>query len=105
MGYKRLQGVTRGYKGLQGFTGGDKGLERSQIPFLGLFCIKIKVEEISIFLPKRWTNPFGKILILLFSYTVVFIVFKGFFFYLERQQTLFLDLFLINTKDEKTSTF
>ena len=25
-------------------------------------------------------------------------------FYLERQQTLFLDLFLINTKDEKTST-
>ena len=23
----------------------------------------------------------------------------------ERQQTLFLDLFLINTKDEKTSTF
>ena len=37
--------------------------------------------------------------------TVVFIVFKGFFFYLERQQTLFLDLFLISRKDEKTSTF
>ena len=62
-GYKGLQGVTRGYKGLQGVTGGDKGLqgvtkdyrnfffqlERSQILFLGLFCIKIKVEKISNF--------------------------------------------------------
>ena len=58
--YRGLQGVTGGYKGLQGVTGGDKGLqgvtkdyahfffeiERSQILFLGLFCIKIKVEEI-----------------------------------------------------------
>ena len=62
-GYRGLQGVTGGYKGLQGVTGGDKGLqgvtkdyrnfffqlERSQILFLGLFCIKIKVEEISNF--------------------------------------------------------
>ena len=63
MGYKGLQGVTRGYKGLQevtwgynglqGVTGRDKGfqglqsiietffyLERSQIRFLGLFCIE-----------------------------------------------------------------
>ena len=61
--YKGLQRVTGGYKGLQGVTGGDKGLqgvtkdyrnfffelERSQILFLGLFCIKIKVEEISNF--------------------------------------------------------
>ena len=62
-GYKGLQGVTGGYKGLQGLTVGDKGLqgvtgglqriietffqlERSQILFLGLFCIKFKVEEI-----------------------------------------------------------
>ena len=62
-GYKGLQGVKGGYKGLQGVTGGEKGLqgvtkdyrnfffelERSQILFLGLFCIKIKVEEISNF--------------------------------------------------------
>ena len=58
-GYKGLQGVTRGYRGLQGVTGGDKGLqriietfsqlERSQILFLGLIGIKIKVEEISNF--------------------------------------------------------
>ena len=57
-----IQGVTRGYTGLQGVTEGDKGLQgvtkdyktffeldRSQILFLGLFCIKIKVEEISNF--------------------------------------------------------
>ena len=68
-GYKGLQGVTRGYKGLQGVTSGYKGwqrvtkgyrrlqriietsflLERSQILFLGLFCINIKVEEINFF--------------------------------------------------------
>ena len=67
--YKGLQGVTRGCKGLQGVTGGFKGLhlvtrddiglqgiiqtffalERSQILFLGLFSLKIKVEEISNF--------------------------------------------------------
>ena len=52
-GYRGLQGVRRSYRGLQGVTGGDKGLqgvtkdyrnffllERSQILFLGLFCIK-----------------------------------------------------------------
>ena len=61
--YRGLQGVTGGYKGLQGVTAGDKRLqgntgglqriietffhlERSQILFLGLFCIKIKVKEI-----------------------------------------------------------
>ena len=78
-GYKGLRGVTKRYKGWQGVTRGYKGiqrvtkdyrnffeLERSQILFLGLFCIKIKVEEISNFWGKRWTNPFGKILILRF---------------------------------------
>ena len=61
-GYKRLQGVTRGYSGLQGLTGGDKELQgvtkdyrnfflTRTFPdlFLSLFCIKIKVEEISNF--------------------------------------------------------
>ena len=61
-GYRGLQGVTRGYKGLQGVTGvtwGYRGLqriietffklERSQILFLSVFSIKIKVEEISNF--------------------------------------------------------
>ena len=68
-GYKGLQGATRGDRGLQevtfglqGVTGGYKGLQalqriietffllkRSQILFLGLFCIKIKVKEISNF--------------------------------------------------------
>ena len=89
-GYRGLQGVTWDYKGLQGVTRGYRGLqriietffllERSQILFLGVFCLKMKVKEISNFLPKRWTNPFGKILILRFLYRVVFIVFKGFLF-------------------------
>ena len=62
-GYKGLQGVTRGYTGLQGVTRGLQGatgglqriietfsyLERSQLIFPCLFCIKIKVEEISNF--------------------------------------------------------
>ena len=91
--YKRLQGVTRGCKGLQqvtrgytllqGVIRGDRGcqrgyrdlqriletlfsLESSQILFLGLFCIIIKVEEVSNFRPKRKTNLFGKILIFRF---------------------------------------
>ena len=132
-GYRGLQGVTRGYRVLQAVTGGYKGwqvvtkgykgwqgfrrsymglqrilepffkLERFQILFLGLFCIKIKVEEMSNFWSKRWTNALEKILILRFWSTLVFKVFKGFFFCLERQQTLFLDFFLFNTKDEKTS--
>ena len=92
-GYKGFQGVTRGYKGWQGVTRGYRELqriietffhlERSQILFLSLFCKKIQVEEISNFWSKRWSNPFGKIVILRFPYTVDFIVFKGFFFYLE----------------------
>ena len=58
-GYRGLQGVTGGYRRLKGVTGADKGLqriietfsllERSQILFLGLFCLKIKVNEISRF--------------------------------------------------------
>ena len=61
-GYKGLQGVTGGYKGLKGITRGNKALQGVQriieyffltrtFPdtFFGLFCIKIKVEEISKF--------------------------------------------------------
>ena len=79
-GYRGLQGVTWGYKGLQGMTGGDKALQgvtrdyrnfflARTFPdtFSWFFCIEIKLEEISKFEPKRWTNPFGKILILRFS--------------------------------------
>ena len=68
-GYKGLQGVTRGYKGLKGgykglqvVTGGDNGLKgvtkdyrnffktRTFTDFVfSLFCMKIKVKEISNF--------------------------------------------------------
>ena len=62
MGYRGSQGVTKSYNGLQGVTGGDKGLQgvtkdyrnfflTRTFPdsFFGLFCIKIKGEEISNF--------------------------------------------------------
>ena len=58
-GYKGLQGVTRGYSWLQGVRRGEEGLQgvtkdyrnfflTRTFPdtFFGLFCIKIKVEEI-----------------------------------------------------------
>ena len=42
--------------------------ERQQTLFLDLFLINTKDEKTStFFLPKSWTNPFGKILILRFS--------------------------------------
>ena len=41
---------------------------RQQTLFLDLFLINTKDEKTStFFLPKSWTNPFGKILILRFS--------------------------------------
>ena len=92
-GYKGLQGITGGYKGLQGVTGGDKGLQEVTIDFTNFFVTRTFPDTFSWsivhknqswrnlkFWPKRWTNPYGKILILHFSYTVVFVVFKGFFF-------------------------
>ena len=52
--HRGLQGIKGGYKGLQGVTRRYRGLQRIietlfQILFLGLFCIKIKVKEISNF--------------------------------------------------------
>ena len=51
--YMGIPGVTRGDTGLQGVTKNYTNFfskpELSQILFLGLFCIKIKVEEISNF--------------------------------------------------------
>ena len=44
--------MTRGDKGLQGVTKDYRNfflLERSQIVFLGVFCLKMKVKEISNF--------------------------------------------------------
>ena len=79
-GYRGLQKVTRGYRGLQGVTRGYKGwqgvtkdyrtfLLTRTFPdtFSWCICIKVKVEEVSNFWSKRWTNPFGKILVLRFS--------------------------------------
>ena len=38
--------MTRGYRGLQSIIETFILLERSQIVFLGLFCLKMKVKEI-----------------------------------------------------------
>ena len=85
-GYKSLQGGAGGYKGLPEVTRGDRGLhwtietffeqERSQILFLGRFFIN------------SCSYGFSKRL-----------------FYVERQETLFLNLCLINTKYRKNSSF
>ena len=92
-GYKGLQGVKVGYKRLQRVTGGDKGLQGVTKDYRNFFRTRTFPDTFSwsilhknlrgrnlTFFTKRWTNPFEKILIFPFSYTVVFIVFKGFFF-------------------------
>ena len=74
--------MTGGDKGLQGVTKDYRNffLTRTFADTFSWFVLqKIKVEQISNFRPKRLTNPFGKNLILRFLFTVVFIVFKGFF--------------------------
>ena len=58
-GYRGLQEVTKSYGGRQGVTMGEKGLqriietfselERSRILFLGLYCKKMNVKDISNF--------------------------------------------------------
>ena len=70
-----MPGVIRGYKGLQGVTAGDKGLQGVAKDYRNYRNYRI-IETIERLL-----------------------------FYLERQETLFLDLVLINKKHEKSSTF
>ena len=54
-------------------------LERQQTLFLDQFLINTKHEKTSTLSPKPWTNPFGKMLILWFFETDVFVVEKGLF--------------------------
>ena len=92
-GYKGLRAVTKCYKGLQGVTKGDKALQGFTKDYRNFFLTRTFPDTFSWsilhenqswrnlkFLTKQWTNPFAKILILRFSYTLVFIVFKGIFF-------------------------
>ena len=70
MGYTGLQRVTRGYRGLQGVTRGYRGLQtimetffllkRSQILFLGLFSIKIKLKKSQTFDENDGLTPLEK---------------------------------------------
>ena len=117
-GDKGLQGVTRGDRGWQGVTGGDKGLQEVSKNYRNFFLTRTFPETFSWsifhkneswrnlkFLTNTMDPPLWK------NSNFAFFVHSCFFslwrllFYLERQQTLFLDVFLIKTKDEKTSTF
>ena len=72
-GYRGLQGVTRGYKGLQGVTGGDKGWQGVSKDYTNFFLTKTFPDTFSCSILHKNQS-------LRFLYTVVFVVFKGFFF-------------------------
>ena len=115
-----FQGVTGGYKGVQWITGDYKGLQGVPRGYRKSFFLTrmspgtfswsnlYKTEKLnkSLILTKTMDLPFGKK-----KTNFTFFVnrcsnsLERLLFYPERQQTLFLDLFLINTEDEKTSTF
>ena len=127
-GYRRLQGVKRGYRGLQevtrgdrgwkGVTGGDKVLQGVSKNYRNFFLTRTFPDTFSwsIFHKNQsWRNlkfltntmdpPLWKNSNFPFFVHSCFYSLWRLLFYLERQQTLFIDVFLIKTKDEKTSTF
>ena len=124
-GYRGLQGVTRGYKGLQGVTrgykewkkvtGGYRGLQRiietffQTRTFPDTFSCSILHKNQSgrnlKFFTKTMDWPLWKNFNFAFFVNGCFYSLWRHLFCLERQQTVFLDLFLINTRHEKTSTF
>ena len=117
-GYKRLSAVTRGYKGSQGVTGGQRGLHRVIGGYKGLekslFLNRTSSDSFSwsvLHKKQRWRNlklmtktmdlPQGKNLKFAFFLEICSYCLLRLVFYLERQQTLFLDLFLIKTKEKQ----
>ena len=116
--YRGLQGVTWGYRRLQLVTRGDKGWQGVTKDYTNFFLTRTFPDTFSwsiLHKNQSWRNLY--FLIKMMDYPLwknsnfAFFVNSCFYslwillFYLECQQTLFLDLFLINTKDEKTSTF
>ena len=84
-GYRGLQGATRGYKGLQMVTGGYKGLQ-------GVTRGDKRLQGVA----KDYRNFFQtRTFPDTFSWSILH----------QNQSGRNLDLFLINTKDKKTSTF
>ena len=108
-------GVTGGYKGLQGLTGGYNGVTKD---FRNFFLGRTFPNTLSwsiLHKNKSWRNlklwtkrmdqPLWKNSYFAFFINRCSCSSERLLFYLERQQTLFLYLFFINTKHEKTSTF
>ena len=67
----------------------------SPIFLVGVFCIKRKVNKITNFLPKPWTNPFGKIEIQRF-FNQCFHSPERLVFSLKRQKSFLYDQFSLS---------
>ena len=117
-GYKGLQGVTKGYKGLQGVTRGKRGWQGVTKDYRNFFLTRTFQDTFSRsilhksqswrnlkFLTKTMDQNLWKNSNFAFFINSCFYSLQRLLFYLEPQQSLFLDVVLINTKDEKTSTF
>ena len=117
-GYKGLQEVTRGYKGYEGVTRGDRGWQWVTKDYRNFFLTRTFADTSSWsilhenqswrnlkFLRKTMDQNLCKNSNFAFFINSCFYSPWTLFFYLEPHQTLFLDLFLINTKHEKTATF
>ena len=80
-------------------------LEYRKRHYAGLNCLKRKgwkkVEQMAIFRPKPWVNPFGKMALFRFFRLFVFIAQKGVFFVLEYRKTHFPGLIRLKKKFEK----
>ena len=70
-----------------------------------LYCLKRKVGKISIFGPKPWVNPFGKVSIFGLFEVLVFIAQNGVFFILEYRKRHFPCLYCLKTKVGKIVIF
>ena len=73
--------------------------------FLGLHCLKKKVEKMGIFKPKPWVNPFGKMSIFRLFELLVFIAYEGVFLVLEYHKRHFLGLYCLKKKVGKMAIF
>ena len=113
-----ILGVTWSYKGLEGVTGGYKGLQGVKRPYsrlqINFFITRTSPETFSWFIfhnTSSWIslNFFTKTMDLPLWKKANFAFFinrcsysiERFLFCSQRQQTFFLDLCLIDTKDEK----
>ena len=80
-------------------------LEYRKRHFPGLYCLKRKVGEMTIFGAKPWVNPFGKMSCFRRFELCVFIAYKGVFLVLEYRKAHFPGLYCIKKMLEKWPFF